>query len=115
MITGFHHFAIIASSEESIVFYRKLGFLEISRINRSYDTVVVLEGYGLEIEVFIDPRHPARPCNPECLGIRHLALHVDDVEKIAQEFDCGPIQKDWFDEKYCFTQDPDGLTIEFHE
>ena len=115
MITGFHHFAIISSSEESIYFYRKLGFLEISRINRDYDTVVVLEGYGLEIEVFIDPKHPARPCHPECFGIRHLALQVDDVEKAAQEFNCGPVQKDWFDEKYCFTKDPDGLTIEFHE
>lgn len=89
--------------------------MEISRIDRKYDTVVVLEGYGIEIEVFIDPKHPERPCNPECFGIRHLALQVDDVEKIAQEFDCEPIQRDWFDEKYCFTKDPDGLTIEFHE
>ena len=60
MITGVHHFSIIASSEESVGFYEKLGFRENKRIERTYDTVVLMSGYGIGLEVFIDPSHPGR-------------------------------------------------------
>ena len=58
MIHGIHHFAIIASSENSINFYKRLGFREAYWRERKYDTVVLLEGYGMQIEMFIDPNHP---------------------------------------------------------
>lgn len=32
MITEVHHFSIIAASEESVSFYKKLGFDEFKRI-----------------------------------------------------------------------------------
>lgn len=44
-----------------------------------------------------------------------MALRVDDIEYMRNEFDCGPIMKDWFGKKYCYAADPDGLPIEFHE
>ena len=65
MVQGIHHFAIIASSEESVRFYTKLGFRETYRRERKYDTVVLLEGYGIQIEMFVDPNHPDRATNPE--------------------------------------------------
>ena len=42
MFQGLDHIAIIVSSEESVDFYKKLGFQEIDRIVRSYDAVVFL-------------------------------------------------------------------------
>lgn len=117
MITGVHHFAIIASSEESVQFYTKLGFRETYRRERKYDTVVLLDGHGMQIEMFIDPNHPERATNPENMGLRHLALTVgnieDTVEKLGLEI--GPIMNDWVGVRFAFTADPDGLPIELHE
>ena len=114
MITGIHHFAIIVSSKKSVLFYEKLGFVVTFRKERDYDAVVVMEGYGIEIEVFIDPNHPIRS-NPEPFGLRHLAFQVESFEQIRKEFVCGPVMKDWIGRSYCFAVDPDGNVIEFHE
>ena len=115
MIKGVHHFAIIVSSEKSIQFYEKLGFKESFRRERKYDTVVLMEGNGIEIEMFIDPNHPERAMNPENMGLRHLALKVDNVDELTRQFECGPVMNDWRGVRFCFTADPDGLPIEFHE
>lgn len=117
MITGVHHFAIIASSEESIQFYTKLGFRESYRRERKYDTVVLLDGHGMQIEMFVDPNHPERATNPENMGLRHLALKVDKIEETVAELglEIGPIMNDWVGIRFAFTADPDGLRIELHE
>lgn len=116
MIQGIHHFAVIVSSLASLDFYRKLGFEEFKRVERRYDTVVLLYGHGIQIECFIDPTHPPRS-NPDPLGLRHIALRVDDIEKTIEELECeaGPIMNDWVGEKFCFIADPDGNTVELHE
>ena len=117
MITGVHHFAIIASSEESVRFYTKLGFRETYRRERKYDTVVLLDGYGMQIEMFVDPNHPERATKPENMGLRHLALKVEKIEDTVAEhgFEIGPIMNDWVGVRFAFMADPDGLPIELHE
>lgn len=115
MITGLDHISIIVSSEQSIEFYQKLGFVIDNRITRDYDTVVLMHGNGINIGLFIDPNHPKRDENPENLGVRFFSLRVDNIESVNNEFDCGPVMEDWFGKKYCFTTDLDGLPIEFHE
>ena len=115
MITGMHHFSIIASSEKSIEFYKSLGFTETFRKYRGYDTIVLMDGYGIELEIFIDPTHLKRATKPENLGLRLLSLKVDNCEDLKKQYDCGPINKDWVGVKYCLTADPDGLPIQFHE
>ena len=114
IVKGIHHVAIIVSSEASVDFYKKLGFKETFRKEREYDTVVLMEGLGIELEVFIDPNHPQRS-KTEPMGLRHLAFHVDNCDQMRNEFDCGPIKKDWIGRNYCFTADPDGNTVEYHE
>ena len=47
MITGFHHIALLISSEEIMSFYKKLGFVESFRKTRANDCIVLLDGYGL--------------------------------------------------------------------
>lgn len=117
MIIGAHHFAIISSSEESVNFYRKLGFQEMFRLQRKYDTVVLFYGHGIQIEMFVDPDHPERATKPENIGLRHLALRVDNIEKTIEELalEAGPVMEDWVGIRFCFIADPDGLPIELHE
>ena len=81
---GLHHIAIICSSEESLDFYKRLGFKEIFRKTRSYDLVVLMEGQDTRLEIFIDPNHPRRATDPETLGVRHIAIKVDDLDKARQ-------------------------------
>ncbi|MGM9958219.1 MAG: VOC family protein [Erysipelotrichaceae bacterium] len=112
-MVGLDHIALIVSKEENLSFYEKLGFREVKRIERSYDTVVFMEGKGVIIEVFIDPNHPARVSNPEALGLRHIAFVVEDLSKVNVE--CEEIRTDWFGRRFTFTRDPDGQPIELKE
>ena len=116
MITAVHHIALILSSEECLDFYKRLGFREERRIERGYDTVVLMNGYGIGLEVFVDPKHPARE-KPEPLGLRNISLRVDDVEKTVEELrlDDVEIQTDWSGNRYCVTADPDGNTVQLCE
>ena len=113
MIQGLHHIAIIASSEKSINFYTALGFKETKRIERGYDTIVLMDG-SCVLEIYIDSNHPARVDKPEALGLRHLAFKVDNLDEIVKVFDCESIRVE-AGRRYTFTKDPDGLPIELIE
>ena len=116
MIQGVHHMAIIVSNEDSIAFYERFGFEVFKRVVRKQDTVVLLYGHGIQLEIFVDVSHPVRSF-PEPLGLRHLAIRVDDIEKTIQELNLktGSIMKDWVGTRFCFTADPDGNSVELHE
>ena len=125
MIKGLHHIAIICSDKQrSLSFYvDALGF-EIVRTHirpEHHDEIIMLEGYGVILELFIDDTHPPRVTNPEALGLRHLAFRVEDVEKLSESLKARGfypelIRKDSFTcEKMTFVKDPDGLPIELHE
>lgn len=128
MIESIHHISILISSENSLDFYKLLGFTEIFRKERSNDIVVLLDGYGIQLEVFIDSRHPARAVDiSEPLGPRHFALKVDNVENEMKRIEellqselqfnpkFGDISSDWIGERYVFFKDPDGNIVELHE
>lgn len=91
MITGIHHLSFIESSRKTILFYENLGFLVKKEIIRSYDTVVLMEGYGIGLELFIDSSHPRREA-PEPLGMRCISFSVDDIENAAKEWSIDPDQ-----------------------
>ena len=119
MISSIHHVAIIVSSEKSIVFYNKLGFIESFRKDRIKDTIVLMDGYGIQLEIFIDSSH-SKSSETEPIGYRHLALKVDNIERTIDEFklplsNVGEIMNDWAGIRFCFIKDPDGLVIELHE
>jgi glyoxylase I family protein len=120
-----HHIALICSEKErALQFYvQGLGF-EIVRSHvrpEHHDEIVMLQGHGVVLEMFVDATHPPRVTGPEALGLRHLAFLVDDVEAVAAHMrDCGfapePLRTDSFDgRKMTFVKDPDGLPIELHE
>jgi glyoxylase I family protein len=115
MITAVHHIALILSSEECLDCYKGLGFAETFRKEREYDTVVLLDGYGIQLEVFIDPRHPGRG-EVEPLGPRHFALQVSN--SLEMEFEglrAERIKRDWLGRRYVFIHDPDGNVVELRE
>ena len=126
MIKGLQHFAIIVSEEKAVTFYKCLGFEETFRRVREYDVVVMLEGYGITVLLFVDPKHPARAVNPENYGVRNLAFKVDQLESSMEEVQkamaaegleikFGPICTNWLGRRYVFFTDPDGQPIGLHE
>ena len=113
---------MIVSSEESVKFYELLGFCESFRKVREQDTIVLMKGCGIELELFIDPRHPERANNPENLGLRHIAFTIDvsledciDSLKEKGITDIGQIMTDWIGKRFCFIKDPDGTPVEIRE
>ena len=110
-----HHVAMIVSSLNSVAFYERLGFHEKDRIRRESDAVVLMQGNGIWLELFVDPSHPPRSTQPERIGIRHFALQVENLEIASSEFECGPICIDWHGNRYVMIHDPDGLPIELRE
>lgn len=109
------HIALIVSSEECLKFYEKLGFIEQNRFERPYDTVVFMACGNLVLEMFVDPNHPGRIINPETMGLRHLALSVEDLDAITNVVECEEIRIDWFGRRFTFTKDPDSQPIEIKE
>ena len=125
MIEGLHHIAILCSQREpALKFYRDgLGF----RVRESHvrperrDEVLLLQGCGITLELFIAEGRPKRVSGPEAYGLRHLALKVTELEQTAARlaalgFEPEPVRRDTFSgEKMTFVKDPDGLPIELHE
>lgn len=118
MFKGIHHIALIVSSEKSVSFYQKLGFAEIFRKQREYDTVVLLkDSTGMVLELFVDSRHSKNQEDSEPLGLRYLSFKVDSIEHAANSLgvEIRDVSIDWFDKRYCTIKDPDGMPIELHE
>ena len=118
MIKRLHHTAMIISSEGGVDFYKHLGFTEEKRVDRGYDQIVWLSGYGEMLEIFIDGTHPARVTDPEALGLRHMAFEVDDIESEWRrlcQYTPEPIRIREDGKKVFFVKDPDGLPIEIRE
>lgn len=120
-----HHVAIIVSDYgKSREFYvEKLGF-EIVRENyrpENGDYKLDLRLGDCELELFGKPEAPKRLSYPEACGLRHLAFHVEDIEKAVEELNkmgimTEEIRTDSFtDKKMTFFSDPDGLPLELHE
>ena len=119
-----HHIAIIVSDyEKSRKFY--VEQLELPVIRENYreergDWKLDLQVGDVELEIFGAKNPPKRVTNPEACGLRHLAFHVDDVEKAvawlnAKGIETEPIRWDEFTGKQMvFFRDPDDLPIELH-
>lgn len=116
MILQLDHVSIIASSEATIRFYEKLGFKSQSCIDRGYDKLYYLTGYGITLEIYVDSNHPPRVDRPEAMGLRHLAFQVDDIEESIKKWDieAEPIREN-NGYKFTFVRDPDLTPIELKE
>ena len=120
-----HHIAIIASSyEKAKEFYiDKLGFRLVREVYRPEqdDYLRMLQLGDTTLELFIRPGAPARVTNPEAMGLRHLAFHVEDIEPAVAwlrslGIETEPVREDKVNGgRFTFFRDPDCLPLELHE
>jgi len=120
-----HHIAIISSSwDRAKEFYMdKLGFTLIREVYRPQqdDYLRMLWLGDTCLEVFVKPQAPARVTNPEAMGLRHLAFHVEDIEVVVawlngMGIETEPIREDKVNGgRFTFFRDPDDLPLELHE
>ena len=120
-----HHIAIIASDwEKARDFYvEKLGFALIREVYRPAqdDYLRMLRQGDTTLELFIRPDAPRRVTDPEAMGLRHLAFHVEDIEPVVRwlnsmGIETEPIRVDAVNGgRFTFFKDPDGLPLELHE
>ena len=125
MLTRQHHIAIICSDyAKAREFYiDKLGFRLVREVWREaqQDYLRMLQLGDTCLELFIRPNAPQRVTNPEAMGLRHLAFHVEDVEAGERwlrslGIETEPIGEDKVNGgRYLFFRDPDGLPLELHE
>ncbi|MGY3571250.1 VOC family protein [Vibrio sp. SCSIO 43135] len=126
MFKRIHHVAIICSDYlVSKRFYCEvLGFKVLAETYReardSYKLDLELPD-GSQIELFSFPDTPERPSYPEAQGLRHLAFHVDNIERVVdylvgKGIDVEPIRTDELTGKtFTFFADPDGLPLEIYQ
>ena len=125
MLNKAHHIAIICSDyRRSREFYvEKLGFSVVREVWREErkDYLTMLQNGDVVLELFTKPDAPARPTQPEALGLRHLAFHVENVEEAAawlhaRGVETEPIRIDPVNGgRMTFFRDPDDLPLELHE
>ena len=125
MLSRQHHIAIIAADwERTKEFYMdKLGFVLTREVWRELqqDYLRMLQLGETVLEVFIKPDAPKRVTDPEALGLRHLAFHVENIEAAVAclnglGIETEPIREDLVNGgRFTFFRDPDGLPLELHE
>lgn len=125
-IKGIHHIAIICSDyARSRNFYINVLGLKIVaenyRVDRDSWKLDLALPDGTQIELFSFPGAPARPSQPEAQGLRHLAFHVDNIDRqvallAGQGVLAEAIRMDEFTgRRYTFFRDPDNLPLELYE
>ena len=120
-----HHIAVISSdyAKAKDFYVDKLGFEMYREFHRpaQNDYLWMLRKGDTVLELFIRPDAPLRVTNPEAMGLRHLAFHVDDMDAAVawltrQGIETEPIREDMVSGgRFTFFKDPDGLPLELHE
>ena len=120
-----HHIAVICSdyAKAKEFYIDKLGFVLEKEFYRpaNNDYLRMLRLGETVIELFIRPDAPDRVNNPEAMGLRHLAFHVEDIEPVVawlneNGIETEPVREDPYNGgRFTFFRDPDGLPLELHE
>ena len=120
-----HHIAVICSdyAKAKEFYIDKLGFELVREVYRpeQKDYLRMLRQGDTVLELFVKADAPQRVNNPEAMGLRHLAFHVENVEDAvawlnSRGIETEPIREDKYNGgRFTFFKDPDGLPLEVHE
>lgn len=122
---GIHHLALTVSDlQKSKEFYFKVCGMKVFHENKES---VGLTSEGLDSLWLLLPRdapYEAKPFNRNNVGLDHWAFSVTSLEDLKGvekhlkdlgiEMEDGGITDDDFGGTAIFTQDPDGMKVEFH-
>lgn len=123
---GIHHVAIIASDyARSKRFYVDVLGLKVLaehyRAARDSWKLDLALADGAQVELFSFPDPPPRPSRPEACGLRHLALHVADLDAAVAHLHAHGVETEavrideYTGKRFTFFADPDGLPLELYE
>ena len=118
-----HVLIVVKDLEDTIRFYRHLGFIHVETINRPHDTVGLMEKDGLNLELMKLPegdetiREPRRNSD---IGFRHIGFKVENINEVYEslrdkiQFDAPPVNSAGRgDRKILFFKDPNGVELHF--
>jgi len=118
-----HHVSITcASLNASLEFYRQFGFITTQYFQDEQYTIILLQSRNTHIELFtftdaVSAKNYKDLLYLKAIGIRHLAIEVDDLIKMHQTLSTTttvtPIKQARLGSfNYFFCYDPDGNQIE---
>jgi len=118
-----HILIVVKDLEDTIRFYRHLGFTHVETINRPNDTVGLIEKDGLKLELMKLPdgeETHRQPRKNSDIGFRHIGFKVEDIQEVYEclrdkiQFDAPPVNSAGRGErKILFFKDPNGLELHF--
>ena len=118
-----HILIVVKDLEETIRFYRHLGFNHVETINRPNDTLGLMEKDGLKLELMKLPEGEEtyrQPRKDSDIGFRHIGFRVEDVQEVYEalrdeiRFDGPPVSSAGRgDRKILFFKDPNGVELHF--
>jgi len=121
-----HHVALIVTDlEKSISFYSSYFDFSVEKRfekpEKGAKAVYLVNKDNQRIELFqFENMQDANVTDIGVKGIRHIAFSVEDIERAVEEYtkrglSFTKITMGASGKRYCFTQDPDGIQIEFYE
>lgn len=118
-----HILIVVKDLEDTIHFYRHLGFIHVETVNRPNDTVGVMEKDGLKLELMKLPdgeETHRKPRKNSDIGFRHIGFKVENVQEVYEslrdriQFDGPPVNSAGRgDRKILFFKDPNGVELHF--
>ena len=118
-----HILLVVKDLEDTISFYRHLGFTHLDTIKRPNDTVGVIKKDNLMIELMqLREGHETyrEPRKNSDIGFRHIGFRVEDMQEVYEslkdkiQFDGPPVRSAGRgDRKLLFFKDPDGVELHF--
>lgn len=118
-----HILFVVKDLENTINFYRHLGFTHVETVNRPNDIVGVIKKDNLMIELMQLPdgyeTYREQRKNSD-IGFRHIGFRIEDINEVYErlkdkiQFDGPPVHSAGRgDRKLLFFKDPDGVELHF--
>jgi catechol 2,3-dioxygenase-like lactoylglutathione lyase family enzyme len=118
-----HILLVVKDLENTISFYRHLGFTHEETINRPKDRVGIIKKDNMMVELMQLPEgHETyrEPRKNSDIGFRHIGFRVEDIHEVYEslkdkiQFDGPPVRSAGRgDRKLLFFKDPDGVELHF--